>query len=85
MKRREQEADATDAADDIVRKGRLSRLQSIPNLPQAMLAQIMGEGKAFHGGPVCHLNGKGIPPFVTNSESGGITPVNIGYNIKTLR
>jgi hypothetical protein len=33
-----------------------------------------GPGRRYPGGPVCHVNGIEVPAFVTNSESGGITP-----------
>ena len=33
----------------------------------------MGQEKVFPEGPICNFNGKGIPSFITNSESGGIT------------
>ena len=83
VKRKEQEADAAGAANDFVRKRTISG-RLVPSLPAAMLAQNMGEGKAFPGGPVCHFNGKDIPPFVTSSDSGGITPIILVEILKHL-
>jgi hypothetical protein len=50
------------------------KTSELPEIPLALLNANVGPGKAFPGGPVCDFNGKKIPPLVTNSESGGITP-----------
>ena len=44
------------------------------DIPPELLRKNIGRGKVFPGGPVCEFNGKNIPTFVTNSDSGGITP-----------
>ena len=42
--------------------------------PLDVLEENMGNWKVFPGGPPCEYDDKHIPAFVTNSESGGITP-----------
>ena len=53
---------------------RLSNEDLNVDIPAELLEQNMGKGKVFSGGPICTFNGKEIPAYVTNSESGGITP-----------
>ena len=44
------------------------------DIPPKVLRKNIGKEKVFPGGPVCEFNVKNIPTFITNSESGGITP-----------
>jgi hypothetical protein len=63
-------AEADEATDDSEASTKLDGIV----IPVELLEANLGEGRVFPGGPTCHFNGNEIPPFVTSSESGGITP-----------
>ena len=56
------------------KKRKLTKNNFCVEPPLVVLEENMGKGKVFPGGPTCEYNRKQIPAFVTNSESGGITP-----------
>ena len=54
------------------------------DLMRLLADDVKGENGVFSGGPTCVVDGKSIPPYVTCSTSGGITPEILTNSLKHL-